>query len=226
MPIRINLLAESQAVEEIRRRDPVKRAIWVGICFVVVVLVWSSTLQVNIMASNGKLSNLEGKLNSKTNNYTKVLNNQKKLAEINAKLTALNKLAAGRFVQATLLDAFQHSQFEGIQINHLRTEQAFDVVPEMKATKTESGKVIPGKPGLTTERIKLYLDARDGSTSPGIMQVNKFKDTIAQTSYFENEHIGTNSITLKTITPPNFDNETQKAFVLFSLECLYPERVH
>ena len=30
MPIRLNLLAEAQAAEEARRRDPVKRAIWLA----------------------------------------------------------------------------------------------------------------------------------------------------------------------------------------------------
>jgi len=38
MPIRINLLAESQALEEMRRRDPVKRAIWVGVLVVSLLL--------------------------------------------------------------------------------------------------------------------------------------------------------------------------------------------
>jgi hypothetical protein len=226
MPIRINLLAESQAVEEIRRRDPVKRGIWIGICIVLMVLVWSSSLQVKITIANGKLGNLEGKLNSKTNEYTKVLDNGKKLAEINLKLAALNKLAAGRFLQAPLLDAFQHSPVDGIQINHMRTDQIFEVVPESPSVKAEGGRVIPGRPGVAVEKIKLTLDARDASASPGIVQVNKFKDIISQTSYFEAAHISSNNITLKSITPPNFDPETQKPFVMFKLECAYQERIH
>ena len=30
MPIRLNLLAEAQAAEDLRRRDPVKRALWLA----------------------------------------------------------------------------------------------------------------------------------------------------------------------------------------------------
>ena len=41
MPIHINLLAEAQAAEELRRRDPVKRAIFIGISLVIVALMWS-----------------------------------------------------------------------------------------------------------------------------------------------------------------------------------------
>jgi hypothetical protein len=224
MPIRINLLAESQAAEELRRKDPVKRAIWVGVCIVVLVLVWSSSLQVKIMAENGRLATLENQLNSKTNEYSKVLESQKKLAEIDSKLAALNHMAADRFLQATLLDAFMHSPVNGIQINHLRTEQSYDVQPEVRPTKSDSGGLIAGKPGSATERIKLYIDARDSSTTPGIVQVNKFKDILAHTPYFEGERIGTNAISLKSITPANID-EMQKPFVLFSLECQYQDHV-
>jgi hypothetical protein len=221
MPIHINLLAESQAAEEIRRRDPVKRAIWVAICIVVLVLVWSSSLQVKIMSNNGKLSALENQLSSKTNEYAKVLENQRKLVEVNGKLASLNQMAAGRYLEANLLDAFMHAPAENIQINHLRTEQAYDITQEVKVAGST-----PGKPGSATQRIKLYIDARDASPSPGIVQVNKFKDTLARTGYFEQEKIGTNGITLKNISPLNFDNDTQKPFVTFSLECQYPERVH
>ena len=221
MPIQINLLAESQALEEIRRRDPVKRAIWVAICVVVLVLVWSSFLQVKIVSANGRLSALESKLNSKTNDYARVLDNQKKLVEIDDKLRSLNQMAAGRYLEANLLDAFMHSAADGVQISHLRTEQAYDITQEAK-----SGGSGPGKAGFSTQHIKLYIDAQDASPTPGIVQVNKFKETLAHSAYFEREKIGTNAITLKNISSLNFNNETSKPFVSFSLECQYPERIH
>jgi hypothetical protein len=118
-----------------------------------------------------------------------------------------------------------HSPVEGIQINHLRTEQSYDISQEVAPTKA-GGSSTAGKGASATERIKLYIDARDGSSTPGIVQVNKFKDILARTSYFENERIGTNDISLKSITPANIDNETQKPFVLFSLECQYQDRVN
>ena len=50
MPLRINLLAEAQAAEELRRRNPVKRALWIGGFIVALILLWSSTLQVQLMS--------------------------------------------------------------------------------------------------------------------------------------------------------------------------------
>lgn len=43
MPIRINLLNEALAEEDMRRRDPVKRAIFIGVFLVAVSLVWFSS---------------------------------------------------------------------------------------------------------------------------------------------------------------------------------------
>ena len=55
MPIRINLLAEAQAAEEMRRRDPVKRAVWIAGALVLVVAAWVVFLQVKIMKASGQL---------------------------------------------------------------------------------------------------------------------------------------------------------------------------
>ena len=53
MPIHINLLAEAQAAEELRRHDPVKRAIFIGISLVVVALMWSGMVDVNCHSGAG-----------------------------------------------------------------------------------------------------------------------------------------------------------------------------
>jgi hypothetical protein len=226
MPIRINLLAESQATEELRRRDPVKRAIYVAVCFVVMVLVWISSLQVKIMADNSRLGNLEARKNSHTNEYLQILVNKKKLQDVHDNLTALNTLAADRFLQATLLNSLMHSTVDGIQVTHLRTEQAYDLTTETKPAMNDSGKVVvPGKPATSTEKIKLIIEARDTSDNPGNAQINKFKDTLAHTAYFKTQQISTNEVLLKNLSTPQLDGDSGKAYVLFSLECLYPEKI-
>lgn len=223
MPIRINLLAEAQAVEEIRRRDPVKRSIYVAVCLIIMVLVWISSLQVKIMADDSRLGNLQSRLSSKTNEYNQILNNKQKLGEVNDKLAALNKLAAERFLQATLLDSLLHSTVDGIQITHLRTDLSYDSIAEIKAYE-DHGRTIPGKPAAATEKKKLVLDAKDTSANPGDEQINKFKETLAATPYFQAQQISTNNILLKNLSTPQLDNDTGKPYVLFSLECIYPDR--
>ena len=225
MPIRINLLAEAQALEDQRRRDPVKRAIYVAACLVVMVLVWISSLQVKIMADKSRLSNLESRLSSHTNEYSKVLQNKQNIEDVHHKLEALNRLAADRFLQSTMLDAPMHASVDGIQVLHLRTDHFFENSPEVKAVVEHGKTVTPGHAAGAIEHIKLILDGKDTSANPGNEQINKFKQTLADTPYFQTQKISTNNIMLKNLSPPQFDNESGKSYVLFSLECLFPEKV-
>jgi hypothetical protein len=52
MPIRLNLLAEAQAAEDFRRRDPVKRGIGLAALLVALMLVFSSFLQLRATLAN------------------------------------------------------------------------------------------------------------------------------------------------------------------------------
>ena len=56
MPIRINLLAEEQAAEEMRRRDPIKRALFAGAALAVLMLGWIGLTQMNVMAARRELA--------------------------------------------------------------------------------------------------------------------------------------------------------------------------
>jgi len=92
MPIHINLLAEAQAAEELRRRDPVKRAVFIGISLVVIALMWSGMVEVNAMMAREHLYGVQMEIDSKTNAYQHVVADQNKIATIQKKLAALQKL--------------------------------------------------------------------------------------------------------------------------------------
>ncbi|HEX3799455.1 MAG TPA: hypothetical protein VH413_12215 [Verrucomicrobiae bacterium] len=222
MPIRINLLAEAQSAEELRRKDPTKRAIYVAACLVVMVLVWMSSLQVKIMADKAHLSNLEARLSSHTNAYNQILVNKHSLVDVKSKLEALNRLAANRFLNAPLLDALMHGTVDGIQITHFRMEQSFIAVPEV-APIMERGHSVGGKPAGSLERNKLVLDAKDTSPNPGNDAINHLKETLAHSGYFTKQQVSTNEIMLKNLSTPQLDPDSGKPYVLFSLELNYPD---
>lgn len=224
MPIRINLLAEAQAAEDLRRRDPVKRALWVAVSLVVMVLVWISSIQVKILADSSRLNNLQSRLNSRTNQYTLILQNKDSLQTVSGKLTALNRLAAGRFLEATLLDAPMHATVDGIQLVRLRTEENFESASATPAVVEHGRTVAAARAAGSIAHIKLVLDARDNSQNPGGEQITRFKEMLAHTPYFEAQGISTNNILLKNLSAPQLDNESGKTFILFSLECQYPEQ--
>jgi hypothetical protein len=219
MPIRINLLAEAHALEELRRRDPVKRAIWVGICLVLLVLAWSSSLQLKAMIAKGDLNHLTAQISTRTNEYQLVLANQQKLSDMNKKLVALQELATNRFLKGNLLDALQHATIDDVQLMRLRTEEAFVYNEEIKPKTNSNDRIIPGKPASVTEKVVVTLDAKDSSADGD--QMNKLQQLIGLSPYFQSVLGKTNQVRLGNLSPPQVG---EKPFVLFSLECRYPEK--
>jgi hypothetical protein len=221
MPIRINLLAEAQAAEDLRRRDPIKRVIFGGVLFVVLVLVWWSWLQLRVMVANKDLSQVEAEIQSHTNAYQVVLVSEKKIAEAKENLAALQQLTSSRFLQGNLLNALQHATVPGVQLMRLRVDQTF-VATEATASKSDDTHVTRGHAGTVTENILVSLDARDFSSNPGD-QVNKFKDAIGNQPYFQAVLDKTNGVRLTNLSPPQIGPDG-KPSVLFTLQCTYPDR--
>jgi hypothetical protein len=224
MPIRLNLLAETQAAEEDRRRDPVKRAAWVAALIIAVILVWSSSLQLKAILINSEASRLEGKISTYNNEYRVVLDNQNKAAEIKHKLEALRHLSENRLLQGTLLNALQKTTVPDVQLLRLRVDQTYACVEGTKArTNEDNGRLIAGKPATSTEKILLTLEGADCSDNPG-EQLNKYKDALATNAYMKQVLIKTNGINLKNLAPPQVSSLTGKRGVIFTLECRYPEK--
>ena len=221
MPIHINLLAEAQIAEDLRRRDPVKRAIFAGSLLVVLALVWSSSLQLEVVINNSDLNQVQARIQSRTNEWQVVLDSQKKIADARAKLAALQQLSDARFLQGNFLNALQQVNVDGVQLAHLKVDQSYVNVPAVPSQTTD-GRVILGHPAKATEKIVLTLDARDMSASPGD-QVNKFKAAIASQDYFKAILNNTNGVQLTSLASPQIGADG-KAFVLFTLECDLPQQ--
>jgi len=222
MPIRLNLLAEAQAAEEARRRDPVKQAVWVAALVIVLILVWSSSLQLNAILINSEVSRLEGQIASHTNEYRVVLEDQNKAADIKHKLEGLRRLSANRLLNGTLLNALQQTTVADVQLIRLRVEQIYTQVEGTKTRTNDANVVIKAKPPTTTEKTLLILEGTDSSANPGD-QVNKYKDALAANAYLKEVLIKTNGINLRNLAPPQISPLTGKRGANFTLECRYPE---
>ena len=220
MPIHINLLAEAQAAEELRRRDPVKRAIFIGISLTIVALMWSGMVWVNERLAEGRLNRVQIDINTKTNAYQLVMSERSKIAAIQTKLGALQNLQTNRFLQGNLLNALQHTTVSGVQLTRLRVEQSY-ILTEGTVSQTDGDRVIAGRPATVREKIMVHLDARDSSANPGD-QVNKFREAITQLDYFQKMLDRTNGLQLAN--PPSAPMTIDgKQSVLFTLDCRFPE---
>jgi len=220
MPIRINLLAETQAAEELRRRDPVKRVIFYGALLVALTLVWSSSLQLEVMLANKEVTDRQTEIQSRTNEFQMVQSNQKQLSAIKDKLDLLKQMTDCRFSQGNLLNALQRVNVDGVRLTKIRVEQNYVFTPGARA-QTSGNRVTPARPDTVRERIVVTLDARDFSANPGD-QVKIFKSAIADQPYFKSVLQKTDGVQLIYTSQPQVSVDG-KPFVLFTLECHFTE---
>jgi hypothetical protein len=221
MPVRINLLAEALAEEDLRRRDPVKRAIYLGVLLVVLSLVWWSSTLLEFMIEKNGLGQINAEIQSRASEFSEVQGNQKKIADAQKRLDALDQLTTSRFLQGNLLNALQQVYVPNVQLMRLRLDQSY-VLNAGVPSKTNSFGVVPGHPPTATEKTVLTLNAKDFSPVPGD-QVNKFKSTLTGLGYFKSMLDTTNGVKLSDQSPPqsSFDS---KPYVLFTFECRFLDK--
>jgi len=223
MPIRITLLAEAQAAEELRRRDPVKRAAWIGAFLIAVVLTWASALQARIALQKSQMSNLKQKIEDFDGEYTAVVANQKSLAAIRQKLKAVDRLSANRYLSGNLLDALQHVYVEDVRVVKIKTDFSYKLTPGTPP-KTNAFSVVAGKPATSTEQIKVLIEALDASSNPGD-RVNDYKEAISSLAHVAERFDGQErEVRLTGLNPPQIDGSGRQ-YVLFTLECPFPEKI-
>jgi hypothetical protein len=223
MPICLNLLAEAQAVEEMRRRDPVKRTIWVAGLLVSLMLVWSSSLQLKAMLARKDLNQVQAQLASNATEHQQVLDDRKKTDEIKRKLEALRELATNRFLNGTLLNALQQSTVSDVQLVRMRVNENYTYTEETKSSTNADGRVTPAKPATVAEKVVVTLVAKDSAPNAGDQVNNKLKEALAGNPYFQTALGKTNEVQLVNLQQPQAD-AAGHPFVLFTLECRYPEK--
>lgn len=129
MPIRINLLAEQQAAEEARRKDPVKRALWIGSALVFLTIVWTILLHMNVKAKRSELVNLDADFKKVDEGARFVRNKQAEVGDIERRVTSLERYSTNRILWATALDAFQKVTMEQIKFRTLSSNQRYVTNP-------------------------------------------------------------------------------------------------
>jgi len=223
MPIRINLLAEAQAAEELRRRDPVKRATWVGVCLIAAMLAWASVLQARITLQKAQLSALKGKIENVDAEYSDIVRSQKSLKETRQKLAAVERLSTNRYLSGNLLDALQRAFVEDVKVIKLKTDFDYTMTPATKS-KTNGVAITAAKPATAVEHIKVQIEALDASSNPGD-QVSTYKEVVASMPHLDEVFQAEDQeVRLTGLNPPQTD-PNGRSYVLFTLECTYPEKV-
>ena len=214
-------MSEALAEEDLRRRDPVKRSIFVGVFLVALSLVWFSSTWLEYKLIQQKESQVQIEMQLHTNEFSQVQTNLKKITDGQHRLGALLQLNTNRFLQGNLLNALQKIYVPNVQLLRVRLDQSFTLQAGTPDTTNTYG-VTYGRPTTSTSRVLLILDVKDSSPNPGD-QVNRYKAALAGQDYFKSGLSLTNGVKLTSLSSPQ-SSYGSKPFVLFTLECLYPDK--
>jgi len=222
MPIRLNLLAEAHAEEELRRRDPVKRALWVGVFLAGGILLWAAYLQMQIMLAKNRISSQGAQLSELTQKFNAVTAKKKELIIIQEKFGSLERLQTNRFLWASALNALQQATIRDIQVTALHCEVSYKIVelppkPGAKVTKVTRPET------ESAVRVGLQIDAKDFGANPGD-QVGRFKHALSTNAFFRSFLGTSNEITLRSLSAPTVDGGSGKGVVMFSFDCKFPDK--
>lgn len=125
MPIRINLLAEQQEAEEARRRDPIKRAIFIACAIVAGTILLIISFQFQVASTRSELEAVQLQLQETDTSAKEVRTDWQRINDANNRTDSLIRYATNRFFWAPAMDALQRTVVDGVRIMAIDGSQAY-----------------------------------------------------------------------------------------------------
>lgn len=108
------------AEQDLRKKDPVKRTLFIGALVVALMMVWFSSSLLQHMVANNNLAQVQLEIQNHTNDYNVAIANLRTLHAGESRVKALNDLTSARFLQGNLMNALQ--QLYVSNVNLMRVE--------------------------------------------------------------------------------------------------------
>jgi len=186
-------MAEAQALEEARRRNPVKLGIWVAGFVVALVGLWIAKVQMDIFFAKNRLNVLNAQWKADEAKYANITNQEARIIAVNGKIAALDHLHTNRFLWGSVLNALQQTVVDQVQVAHFWGLQTF----EREAPKTIGAgatlKTIPGSANF--EKIKLSIAGKD--YSPSADGYKNYEDALNHQDYLAKKIGGREGFTIE-----------------------------
>ena len=222
--VRINLLAEEQEAVEMRRRDPVRRARLASAGALLLMLLWAAFLGLELQRGRGEVKQYETELRELQKNSSRAIGIARLAADLRHTLTTLKQQAANRLFFAPVLSALQYTTVPNVQFHDLKIEQSVISDPGVKAEVQNGVTVTPERPGSTTEKTRLVVQGKNFGDPKTI---DRLVETISGHPYFKQYLRATDPVLLKDLPRRQVDpTDPNKAFQLFTIECIYSDRVY
>lgn len=225
MPIKINLLAEAQAEEEMRRKDPIRYALYCSAAIILIVLGWIGMNQMLISGKNKELVGLNERWEKMKLQYNLVQSNLAVVNEFHQQLNLLTNYVTNRFLWANVLNALQQcvtNVSTNVQFIRFRTDHSFQVTPPTIIIKDGKKTVIPGS---SVEKIKFLIEAKDYGTDEED-NITRLREAIAEFPYFKSRLDPARGVRLESLSPRMSDPvDPSRPYVTFTIECQFLEKV-
>ncbi|MBI4327513.1 MAG: pilus assembly protein PilM, partial [Chloroflexi bacterium] len=220
--VRVNLLAEKQEEEMLRRRDPVKWGLRAAAFLVFLMLLWAGMVWFQVHNTDLELNRHQSHLDSLQKISREVTTYNRKAGEVERTIAKLDQLSTNRFLWTLPLNTFQFAIVDGIQVVRLTMEELIIHTPATEPT-TVGSRTVPGKPATCAQRITLTITAKDYANPPA---AEKFVETISALPYFKKNLREVAPILLKDRLPLQVDPlDPSRKFILFKLECFFADKV-
>jgi len=216
--IDINLLVGEIEAAELRRRDPMRWTIKAGAAAALLMMAWVGWLCVQTAIAGAHLRRAQAEWRALEKSHHEAVDVFKKVGEIDRTMIPLRHHATNRFLWALPLNALQLAMPDDIQVVGLKMEQTLAQVEATKATKT-----VRAQPAHTKEQVLLTITAKNFADNQA---EDRFIEHIASLPYFKNNLRKKEPVLLKNRLLRQVDPlDPAKTFTLFTIECIYPERV-
>lgn len=232
--VRINLLAEAREAAEMRRSDPVRRAAYVAVAAVVAVLLWAGCIGWQTWTVRKDARQLENRLQSLQSGSNKSLQDAREAAELQSTLDNLVRQGSTRFLYAPVLDALQHLDVEGIQLQRVQLERSIleetppkSAAPAPRAPASGGGRTTeatkPAKPKpIIKERVVLTIVGRNYLDSGNL---SRLANAISQSPFFRERLRAEQGVLLKGLQSRQVDpSNSDRTFEFFTIECTFTDR--
>jgi hypothetical protein len=213
-------MAEAQVAAELRRKDPVKRSIWIASFLLLAVVLWFAKVQMDVRFEKNNLSRIEGEWKGLTTKYAAVTNEQARTSDVEKKLAALDRLSTNRFLWAPVLNALQKTMVDNVQVVRIRGQQSF----AHEAAHTQgSGASKQSFPASTVENDALYIEAKD--LRPADQDYSKYKESLGNSDFFIKRLGRRDGFVMDGVLGPVTGDplDPSKQYVTFTLASHFPE---
>jgi len=232
MPIRINLLAEVQAAEELRRQDPVKRAIIGAVVLVVLVLGYAGMLVYQGIQKKNDLVARQQVWDGLRPKHEAIKRNDTLKVETDKNVEKVFAYSTNRWFWAPVLNALAqvstNSFTTNIQVVKLHTEQVFAEAPEIKAgTNAVTKALIKYRPPGMIEINRIIITAKDFGRDTDA-NYNRLKIVLAEFPFIKAELEPGGSVKVLDWTRGAVDpmQPGSKGYMNFVLQCQFGEHFH